>query len=163
MGLSKGENMLQKLLVSALILSSVSALAVGWVKVTGVGKVSQKGVVTIAADWLKDKDDKYDVNMRLTNDSDKTILLFVGDMKCGRGSDSGGNVDIHSDRRTIDLRTKESRDVVMTCRLMSKTKGDFNISFKVFDNPTSDSNTPGKVLAEGLTWKQGEHEGKPTK
>ncbi len=34
------------------------------------------------------------------------------------------------------------------------------MTFKVFDNPTGDSNTPGKVIADGLKWSQGEHDDK---
>lgn len=144
----------------ALLIVSYGICALSWDKVSGV-KVTQKGVATAEAQWIKDKDDKYDVSMKLTNDTAGTILLFAGDAKCSRGSDSNGAVDIHSDRRTIDLRSKESRTILITCRLTPKTKikGDFSITFKVFDNPTSDSNTPGKVLAEKMVWKQGEHEG----
>lgn len=152
--------MLKKLAIVAVCCAATSAFAFGWDKVEGVGKVSKAGVFTAAAEWMKDKNDKYDVNMRLTNDSAHTILLFVGDMKCARGPAKDGTIDPHSDNRVIDLRPKESRSIIMTCRLGSKEKGDFSISFKVFENPSGDSKTPGKVLADNLTWKQGEKEGK---
>src|SRR5947207_813812 len=153
--------MFKKLAIVASLVAGSCAFAFGWDKVEGVGKVSKPGVVTAAAEWMKDKDDKYDVNMKLSNLSDKTILLFVSDMKCSRGSDKSGNVDPHQDNRTIDLRPGESRSVVMTCRLASKEiRGDFAITMKVFENPTGDSKTPGKVLADALVWKQGQKEGK---
>lgn len=157
--------MKNSIVILAFLLISYSICAVGWDKVSGVGKVSQKGAATAEALWLKDKDDKYDINMKLTNDAAGAILLFVGDMKCSRGADTGGTIDIHSDRRTIDLRPQESRIILMTCHLTpkNKIKGDFSINFKVFDNPTSDSNTPGKVLAQNMVWKQGEHEGQKLK
>jgi hypothetical protein len=144
-------------LVGAFLFSSQSY---AWDKMEGVGKAEAKGVITVTAAWIKDKKDKYDVNLKLTNDSAKTILMFVGDTKCGRGGDMGGKVDIHSDRRSIDLRNGESRDLVLTCRFEDKKTGDFAITFKIFDNPSNDSNTPGKVLADKLTWKQGEKAGK---
>jgi hypothetical protein len=153
--------MLKKLAVSALILSASSAFAFGWDKMEGVTKAQKSGVFTAAAEWVKDKDDKYDVSFKLTNDTEKTILLFVGDMKCARGAKHDGTLDNHSDNRTIDLRPKESRSVVFTCRGMDeKQKGDFTVNFKVFENPTGDSKTPGKVLADNLVWKQGATEGK---
>lgn len=155
--------MFGKTIIVGLILSSTTSFAIGWIKVAGVGKASQKGIITVTADWLKDKDNKFDVSMHFTNETDKTILLFVGDMKCARGPDKDGNIDNHTDRRTIDLRGHESRSVVVTCRLPSETKGDFSVAMKVYENPSSDSNTPGKILAEALTWKQGENEGKPLK
>ncbi len=148
-------------IAGSLLLSSLSVHALGWDKMEGVGKVEQKGVVVAAAEWVKDKDDKFDVSMKITNEFSKTILLFAGDMKCARGTDAAGNIDVHSDRRAVDLRTGESRTVVMTCRGLQKgSKGDFNITMKVFENPTGDSNTPGKVLAEKIIWKQGQKEGK---
>jgi hypothetical protein len=141
------------------LIGCLSLQAHAWPKREGVGKASVKGVASIEAEWVKDKDDKYDVSMKIKNDSSATVLFFAGDMKCSRGSETG-NVDIHQDRRTIDLRPNESRTVVMTCRLSSKNKGYFKITMKPMSNPTNDSNTPGKALAEQMTWKQGETEGK---
>jgi hypothetical protein len=153
--------MLARILFSAVIFSSFTAIAVGWDKMEGVGKVSQKGVVGVTADWLKDKDNKFDVDLKFTNEAKNSILIFAGDMRCSRGIEKDGTVDIHSDRRTIDLRPGESRIVVVTCRLQSKDiRGDFSVSFKVFDNPSGDSNTPGKALTGVLTWRQGQTEGK---
>jgi hypothetical protein len=146
-----------------LLLASASAFAFGWKKVEGLGKMQKPGVITATPEWLKDKDDKYDVSMKFANDSKNTILLFVGDMKCMRGADNATKIDPHQDRRTIDLRAGESRSVIFTCYMPTKTKGDFAMSLKVFDNPSSDSNTPGKVLAEDLHWKQGQSEGKEIK
>lgn len=146
---------------TAAVILTFSMPALAREKMEGVGKASVKGVVSVSADWVKDKSDKYDVSMKITNDSDKTILIFVGDLKCARGSVTDGTVDIHSDNRKIDLRGKESRTVLMTCRLKSKDKGDFSVTMKVFSNPSNDSSTPGAVLAESLVWKQGQSEGRP--
>jgi len=153
--------MLARILFSSVFLTSLTAIAIGWDKMEGVGKVSQKGVIEVTADWVKDKDNKFDVNLKLQNEAKNTLLIFAGDMKCSRGTEKDGTVDIHSDNRTIALRPGESRFVVATCRLQSKdVRGDFTVSFKVFDNPTNDSNTPGKALTGMLTWKQGQAEGK---
>jgi hypothetical protein len=136
-----------------------SAFGFGYEKMAGVGKVELPGVVAITADWVKAKESKYDVSFQFKALSNKTVLFFVGDMKCKRGAEASGNINIHSDRRTIDLRPGETRTIILTCELAIKTTGDFYVSAKLFDNPNGDANTPGKVLAEKLEWKQGEHEG----
>lgn len=149
------------LVLGIFIAVTASNHAHAWAKMEGVGKAAVKGIASLEAEWVKDKGDKWDVSLKFTNESSATILFFAGDMKCARGKEESPNVDIHSDRRTIDLRTKESRTVLITCRgLTPKGNGDFRVTMKAFSNPTGDSNTPGKVLIEKMTWKQGENEGK---
>ena len=153
--------MVQKFLATMILLTyTASAFAWGWDKVEGLGKANVPGVLDLTTDWLKDKDDKFDVSLKLTNLSKETILLFIGDMSCVRGTETNGTINNHSDRRTIDLRSNESRSVILTCQLKTKNKGNFSLDMKVFSNPSGDSNTPGKVLAEKVEWKQGAHEGK---
>lgn len=151
-------------MINKMIIGSIAFLvgsqAYAWDKMEGVAKAEAKGVVSITSQWIKDKKDKYDVQMKFTSMAPKTILMFVGDIKCGRGTDMSGTVDIHSDNRKIDLRNGEVRDITLTCRLGKDLDGDFVVTAKVFENPTGDSQTPGKVLVEKLTWKQGEKEGK---
>lgn len=156
--------MIQRFLAAIILLSyTATAFGWGWDKVEGIGKANVPGVIDLTTDWLKDKDNKYDVSLHLKNLSKETILLFVGDMNCERGTETNGIINNHSDRRTIDLRSNESRSVVLTCQLKTKNKGNFALDMKVFANPSGDSNTPGKVLAEKVEWKQGAHEGKVIK
>lgn len=152
--------MFKRFLIGIVGLFLISVQAQAREKMEGVAKANVKGVVTITAAWIKDKKSKYDVNFKLVNESDKTLLFFVGDTKCARGADVNGKVDFHTDRRSIDLRAGESREIVLTCRFENKVTGDFIVTFKLFDNPSDDSNTPGKLLAETLVWKQGEKDGK---
>jgi len=152
--------MLKKFLVGIVGVFLFSVQAHAWDKMEGVAKASVKGAVTITAAWIEDEKSKYDVNFKIINESDKTLLFFVGDTKCARGADVNGKVDFHTDLRSIDLRAGESREIVLTCRFENKGTGDFIVTFKLFDNPSDDSNTPGKLLAEKLVWKQGEKDGK---
>jgi hypothetical protein len=127
-------------------------------KRAGTSKGGKTGLLTLVPVWIKDKAHKYDVQLHVQNESNQTLLFFVGDMRCTRGSNAG-DIHMHSDNRVVDLRPQESRNLLLTCDNHQDAQGDFVLTIsKVFDNPSNDSRTPGKVLAEGLTWQQSDHE-----
>ena len=131
------------------------------VKMDGVTTVKKAGVLSVTATWVKDKDKKFDAGLKITNESaDNTLLIFVGDMTCERGGIKG-ELSIEGNPRILDIRPGEVRNLILKCNLQNLTKGDFVVTMKkIFENPKQDSTTPGKVVAENFTWKQGASEGK---
>lgn len=150
-------------LLTAFIVFS-SALLIGCpsqpIRMAGVTTLKKPGVINISAGWVKDKDKKFDAELIIQNESkDNPLLVFVGDMSCARGGVKG-QLNIEGNPRILDIRPTETRHLILKCNVGSKNKGDFTITFnKVFENPKQDSQTPGKVIAENLVWKQGESEG----
>jgi hypothetical protein len=113
-------------------------------------KVTKAGVISIYSEWVKDKGKKYDLNLTLSNDHDKDIIVLLNDFRCFRGTVSG---EIKSDD-TIHLLPGKKKGLTVTCNLGSKTKGEYRIVVtKVYENPASDEKTLGKVIGTEIEWK----------
>lgn len=121
-------------------------------------KMNAKDVLTVTVPWIKDKGSKFDVNIVMQNDSaDKSIVVFLSDMNCGRGAQLGQlkHTFFNTGERTIDFHPKQTKSFNLVCNYGEKTKGDFKLSIaKVYDNPSNDGKTVGKVLAKDLNWTQ---------
>lgn len=120
--------------------------------------MSAKGVVTISVPWIKDKGGKYDLAMNVHNDeSDKGIIIFLSDMGCQRGTLAGSlkHTFFNTGERTIDFKPGQSKDFKLVCKVEGKTSGDFKLTVsKVYDNPSLDGKTVGKIIAKDLSWTQ---------
>ncbi len=143
-----------------LILVSLAFAACGSsrVKPDKSTQIVKEGVAAIWVAWVKDKGDKYDVNMNIHNDStEKGMIIFLSDMTCKRGSMPGKlrHTFFNTGERTIDFRPRETKSFNLVCDTHNDQKGDFTIHFaKIYDNPSLDGKTTGKVIAENLEWRQ---------
>ena len=108
------------------------------------------GILTFNRVELKDKKRKFDVLTEVRNESTKPILFFVEDLKCSRGGTEG---ILQSTDAMIFLHAGESRGTRYTCELPARTMGEFKLNVsKVYDNPSGDGRTPGKTIANDVTW-----------
>ena len=118
--------------------------------------VTVPGVISCWGNWIKDKGDKFDVSFSIRNDSpDAFALVFLSDISGGRG-DAEGTVrhSAWAGERTIDMRPGQLKTFTLTCGYQREVHaGDYRIEIhKVFENPTHDGRTPGKVVAENVVW-----------
>lgn len=118
----------------------------------------QDGVVKVWAAWVKDKGGKFDMNLNLkSEDEKKTILIYLSDISCGRG-DLRGEVRhtfFNTGERNIQFAPGQHKSFNAVCLLPGKTKGEYSVRIgKVFDNPSGDGKTAGKVIGENLVWRQ---------
>src|SRR5665213_800821 len=135
----------------ALIVTAVCLPAFGSTKYEpgANNKMEAKGIMTLTVSWIKDKGKKYDLHVNIKNENDKTgIIVFLSDMGCQRG-ESGGQLKhtfFNTGERTIDFRPHQQKDFNMMCIVNGKATGPFKLSVaKVYDNPSLDGKTVGKV------------------
>jgi hypothetical protein len=118
----------------------------------------QKGVVTVQVPWIKDKGKKFDVHLSIHNeDKDKGIIIFLSDMGCKRGDVTGilKHTFFNTGEKTIDFKPNEAKEFTLVCRTEGAQLGHFALSInKVYNNPSLDGKTVGKVIAQDLKWSQ---------
>ncbi len=121
-------------------------------------KLTAKNVMTMTVPWIKDKGKKYDLNLTVHAESgDKGMIIFLGDLGCQRGEAVGKlkHTFFNTGERTIDFRPNQTKDFNLVCTIGSETRGDFKITIaKIYDNPSLDGKTIGKVIAKDLSWSQ---------
>ena len=124
-----------------------------------VAKVSRDGVISVTARWVKDKGDKFDLNLMVENLNEKAIIVYLKDIRCQRGTQGGRlkHTFFNTGERTIDFRSGEIKDFNMVCDHYKKSGGPFKINItKVYSNPEEDGETRGKVIAEDVEWETAE-------
>lgn len=130
----------------------------GRVKLDQQSNVATKpGVLSVWAEWVKDKEDKYDIRLNIKNEADNDIIIMLAGIRCYRGNVPGQikHTFFNTGERTMDFRAGELKTFNLVCRYGTDTKGDFRIVIeKVFDNPANDGRTAGKVIGEKIEWKQ---------
>lgn len=119
--------------------------------------VGKPGVIKVWANWVKDKKAKFDMNFSMVSENDdQMIIVFLADISCSRGGMAGQvkHTFFNSGERTIQLAPRQGKNFNMVCYTPGPTTGEFNVTVaKVFENPSKDGKTPGKVIAENLVWK----------
>ena len=118
-------------------------------------KVTKSGVISVWGTELKIKSKKFDVLLHITNESKGSIIIHHSSMLCARGAKNG--ILKHSffgaGEKTIDFATGQSKKFRMTCDIDDKSTGDFTITIpKVYENPTGDGRTSGKVIGSDIIW-----------
>lgn len=119
-------------------------------------RVGQPGLISVWADWVKDKGDKFDIQLNLKNESERSLIVSLHAMRCYRGEHEGKlkHTFFNTGEKLIDLRPGDSKDMRLVCTLDGETRGEFRIVIdRVFDNPTSDGVQTGEVLARDLQWR----------
>ena len=120
--------------------------------------IKKDGVLLAHVAWIKDKGQKFDFNLHIHNENeDKGMIIFLSDLRCKRGTVTGvvKHTFFNTGEKTIDFKPNERKDFNLVCRTEGTEKGDFQLKIaKVYDNPSLDGKTVGKVIAENLEWKQ---------
>lgn len=125
------------------------------------------GVMSVWATLLKNKNShrKYDVTFHMKNNTKGTIIVMTGDISCSRGNSRGtlvGAIKGHFNKKhtsnvknaeTMNFGVDEEKTTEIICGDLEADEGDFQIIIhRIFDNPSNDGVTPGKVLATSLKW-----------
>lgn len=117
-----------------------------------------KDVMSVWVAWIKDKGEKFDLNINMRNENpDKAYIVFLSDMGCKRGKVRGQlkHTFFNTGERTIDFKPNEAKDFNLVCKTSGGTRGEFSIEIsRIYDNPSMDGKTVGKVVAKGLSWTQ---------
>ncbi len=139
-------------LALSLILCGPAALAKSY-KADGPHEL--KGVLKVQIKKLKDKGKGFDVEMKVTNLRDETIVTNFRDVNCSRGGVRGEVRFAHFGigERSLDIGRNQTKNVRYVCRFEPKQKtGEIEISFgPIYDNPSGDGATGGKQLAKEFT------------
>lgn len=102
--------------------------------------------------WIKDKKARFDSLYTIKNLTDKHIIIFTEDINCKR-SEAKGSI-IHKTKKTqLALRPQEFINLISICKLGKRVQGEMKISItKIYDNPSKDGRTIGKVIQENVVW-----------
>lgn len=114
------------------------------------------GVFSLRGTWVKEKGRKFDVGLTLRNESPAFQIVFLSDLVGGRGAaeDRMRHATWGWGERTIDLRPGEEKSFTMSCSVSADAaSAPVHVTVRrVYENPSRDGRTPGKVVAEGVTW-----------
>lgn len=119
-------------------------------------KMTKNDLVSIDAEWVKEKGSHYDVQLKVKNVSENDIIILLNDMQCYKGTSQGvlKHTFFNTGERTIDFRKGQLKALRMVCTIGGKTTGDDRVVIsRIFDNPGADGATRGKVLGENIEWK----------
>lgn len=111
-------------------------------------KVTVPGLITLYASWVKDKGEKYDVGFHFKNESESNFIIQLKEAHCYRGKTIGEL----KDDKTLALRSGQMKEQSLTCVVPDKS-GEYSVTIgKIYENPTGDGKTLGKVLAKEVKW-----------
>lgn len=115
-------------------------------------------IFSLRVPWIKNKGDKYDVRLILHNENpEKGIIVFLSDLTCKRGNIAGmlKHTFFNTGEKVIDFKPNETKEMTLVCRTEGAENGDFKLNLsKVYENPSLDGKTVGKVIAKDLSWSQ---------
>jgi len=115
---------------------------------------SQSDVASIRVNWVKEKGNKFDLEMAITNETAQPIIIFLADIRCARGN-SGGELKhtfFNTGERTIDFHPRQSKVFRMVCRT-GRNDGDYQLEIaRVFSNPSGDGKNADKVIGHSIGW-----------
>ncbi len=150
-------NLLNKPISIALLIAATIACTHKKIATDPGNVAGQKGVVSAWAEWVKPKTKKYDLHFHIKNESDKTIIVKLGDINCYRGERSGDvrYTFFNTGERTIDVGPGQDKHANMVCSFGVPQTGDFRVVIRrVFANPSNDGKTTGDVIAKDIVWQQ---------
>ncbi len=107
----------------------------------------------LMVDRVKDHGDKFDVKSRIVNDSDVTLLIFFNAVECHKGAIQGESTyALGIGERLINIPAGSTKRMDFVCKLNREVKDKkYKIRIKtVFDNPSNDGRTQGKILLKNV-------------
>ena len=113
-------------------------------------RVTKAGVLSLSTSWIKDKGKKWDIGLKIKNESSGDIIVNAQDSACWRGGVTG---ETSAGDNVIALRAGQMKEVRFTCKLAEKAKGPYKLTVtRVFENPGGDGKTVGKVIGTDIAW-----------
>lgn len=111
----------------------------------------KKSGVSLWSSWVKDKEDKFDIELFLSNDSDEVRIVKSQNVHCFRGK-TRGKVEMDANRdNLIQLNPGEIYKFVVICRYYKKMMGDYKVSIKKIHNePEGDAKQ--KVVGKNINY-----------
>ena len=117
--------------------------------------VYKSKILRVFVSRVKDKGDKFHVISRLDNETDKPILVLFGGLACFKGKTEGlAKYSFGIGEQYINIPPGSSKPVKFWCELNQPVPtGHYRVVIKkVFSNPSGDGRTPGKAIAENLSF-----------
>jgi hypothetical protein len=110
----------------------------------------------LQVNWLKDKGSKFDLELAVSNNTGKDIVINLGDISCFRGTSQGmlKHTFFNTGERVMDFRSGQMKIFRLVCTMGGKPEGDFRILINnVYENSNGDGSSTGKVLLKKVEWK----------
>lgn len=117
--------------------------------------VYRSETIRVTVSTVKDKGKHYDVDGRIHNQTDQSILVLFGGINCFKGSLEGvPHYPLWIGEQHIDIPASSAKPLKFSCKLGRKVSdGKYRLAIrKVFENPSGDGKTPGKALAENISF-----------
>jgi len=123
------------------------------IKIDSTSAASDAPVVSLRFEWIKEKGDKYDMRLIVKNGTDKSILFYLNELHCFKGSVEGTlkHTFFNTGHRTFKFHPGAQEAYNMVCKVGDNVQGDYRVVLgRVLENPTGDGKTPGKQIAEKI-------------
>jgi len=117
--------------------------------------VKDKSGMALQVNWLKDKTVKYDVEVVMTNESEKARIVMLSDIHCFKGDTRGilKHTFFNTGERTIDFQPGENKSFKLVCNHHTPADGAFRLLVtKIYDNPEMDGASKGEIVSKNLEW-----------
>ncbi len=124
-------------------------------KTEHIGPKGDNNIFEVDVKWVKEKGKKFDLRIVLDNKSDTGLIIMLHDLRCYKGNMKGkiAHTFFNTGERTIDLKAGEVKQFNAVCKLGVKKEGVYKLLVRrVYENPSEDGKTKGKVLLKNLVW-----------
>lgn len=122
---------------------------------THIGPKGINEIFVVDVKWIKDKGKKYDLRIKLANNSNNGLIVMLNDLSCFKGEIMGtiSHTFFGTGERTIDLKARETKEFNAVCKIGVKVDGSYKLVVRrVFENPSDDGKTKGKILLKEIVW-----------
>ncbi len=146
-----------KLYTSILIAGILSLSACSGKKVLKEDNVdvTKNEVLDLRVNWLKNKGDKFDLEMTVINISKEDIIIMLNDVSCAKGSFPGvlRHTFFNTGEKTIDIRASQLKRFTLVCDLRTEVEGPYTVSInRIYTNLNSDGVSKGKTIGDKVVW-----------
>lgn len=119
---------------------------------------TEKNVITVVVGALKEKRNKFDMQLALTNESAKAEIIWIKDVQCS-GSGRDGTVSVQGFSRdastAITLKPEETKTYFFVCDLNVPPVGPYRVTIaRVFENPSGDGMMGTKIIGKNVVIEQ---------
>ena len=134
-------------------------IAADEIQLPPTNKVTRKGVLSVSADWIKEKGDKFDIRLNLENEADFPVIVMLHELRCMRGKKEASlkhatiSAALNIGEKTIDLEAHEVKSFTLVCPHRGEPIGEYKVIVKsVYSNRSGDGKTKGDLLAKDIDW-----------
>ena len=109
-------------------------------------------IVALKVDKIRARRKRFDVHFLIKNNTGQTVIVKSEDIACYRGT-FAAEVSYNTASGNVAFDGGEERGFNIHCSHQSNGGGDYKVTIaRVYDNPTDDHETPGKVIVENVSW-----------